>query len=324
MKKNILILLALCFTFAAYSQKDKNEKAKLDILQDVSNNACKCIDSISTYDKAKDVLSEDISKCIDKQVGIYQITMKLMNIKDLTETAEEKDGKKQINLSVNMDKNSAEYKDYYFQIERNLMANCKPLQERMAANDKLGAKSLSDNPQAMELYSKALKVTEKGKYKDAIEYYKQALALDPNFVFAWDNMGLCHRRLGNYDEALAAYNKSLTIDPTGSMPLQNIPIVYTYKGEYDKAIDAYLKLLYYDKNNPEAYFGVGQIYYEYKKDYETSLGYMCKAYNLYVQQKSPYRTDAETIIRYIYAKMKEQKKEDVFNSILKENNINVK
>jgi len=324
MKKNILLLIALCFSIITYGQKDKNEKAKQDLLQDVSNNACKCIDSIEVFDRTKDDVTNNISKCIDKQVSIYQITMKLMNMKELADNAEEKDGKKQINLSINMDKNSPEYKEYYFKIERDLMTNCKPMQVKIATYDKVNEKSLSQNPQAMEFYSKGLKLTEKEKYKDAIEYYQQAVALDPNFAFAWDNIGLCNRRLGNYDDALAAYNKSLSIDPTGDMPLQNIPIVYTYKGDYDKAISAYEKLLFYDKNNPEAYYGIGQIYYEYKKDYETSLGYMCKAYNLYIQQKSPYRTDAETIIRYIYAKMKEQNKEDVFNSILKENNINVK
>jgi hypothetical protein len=48
---------------------------------------------------------------------------------------------------------------------------------------------------------------------------------------------------------------------------------------------------------------------------------MCKAYNLYIEQKSPYRTDAEKIINIIYSEMKKQGKENRFVEILKENNI---
>jgi hypothetical protein len=49
---------------------------------------------------------------------------------------------------------------------------------------------------------------------------------------------------------------------------------------------------------------------------------MCKAYKMYTEQKSPYRTDAEKIIRYIYSEMKKQNKTDTFNQILESNNIN--
>ena len=48
---------------------------------------------------------------------------------------------------------------------------------------------------------------------------------------------------------------------------------------------------------------------------------MCKAYNLYIQQKSPYRADAEKVINIIYYEMKKQGKEEKFNEILKANNI---
>ncbi len=48
---------------------------------------------------------------------------------------------------------------------------------------------------------------------------------------------------------------------------------------------------------------------------------MCKAYNLYIKKKSPYRVDAEKIISTIYSEMKKQDKVDKFNEILKVNNI---
>lgn len=76
-------------------------------------------------------------------------------------------------------------------------------------------------------------------------------------------------------------------------------------------------------NNPEGYFGLGRIYAGYKNNEEKGLDYYCKAYNLYVSQKSPYRTDAETMISAIYQKMKEDGKESKFIQILKDNNISM-
>lgn len=39
--------------------------------------------------------------------------------------------------------------------------------------------------------------------------------------------------------------------------------------------------------------------------------------------KSPYRTDAQTLIQRVYANLKKEGKEDKFFEILKNNNINV-
>jgi len=131
-------------------------------------------------------------------------------------------------------------------------------------------------------------------------------------------------KLGEYDKAIGAYNKSLEVDPTGLLPLQNIAIVYQYKKEYKKAIKAYEKLAEIDKYNPEVYYGIGQIYSVYLKEYEKGLDNMCKAYNLYVEQKSPYRSDAEEIISMIHTEMKKEGKEEKFNEILKLNKISSK
>lgn len=51
------------------------------------------------------------------------------------------------------------------------------------------------------------------------------------------------------------------------------------------------------------------------------LNNLYKAYNIYVKQKSPYRTDAETLIQNVYHELKKQGKEKIFDEILKKNNI---
>lgn len=320
MKNFTLTLSALFLTLCVFSQPTDSTLYK-DFLKGIAENACKCIDSINAFDKKRTQIVEEVNRCIDEQCNVYQMGSKLMGINALTKDTSQNDSKKEIKITVNMNKNSREYKKYYFEMERYLMANCSSLQEKIATNDGINAKSFSSNNEALELYSKALDVTKKGNYKKAIEYYQKALQIDSLFVFAWDNMGICYRRLEEYDKALAAYQKSLEIDPTGIMPLQNIPVVYQLKKEYDKAIAAYQKLAEIDSNNPEIYYGIGNIYTMSLMDFEKGLSYMCKAYNLYVEQKSPYRSDAEKIISLIYGEMKKQGKEARFEEILKENQI---
>lgn len=321
MKSLLFTFLMVLSCYMGYSQNEKTKKSNEKLLKEVSENACKCVDSIDVSNKSKDEIAKEIGGCINKQVGAYQIGIKLMNVEELAKNAKEKDGKKEVNISVDLNENSKEYKEYYFEIERNMMENCASIKQKIATNDKKSDKSISKNAEALKWYSKATEEHNKDNIKKAVSYYEKAVQADSIFAFAWDNIGLCYRKLGDYDKSLYAYKKSLEIDSLGEMPLQNIAVVYIYRKEYENAIKSYERLLRINKNNPETYYGIGQVYYEYLQEYEKSLDNICKAYNIYVAQKSPYRTDAEKIIRYIYAEMKKSGKENRFYEILKANNI---
>jgi tetratricopeptide (TPR) repeat protein len=320
MKKIVILIIVL----SIYSKGNSQEVKKLGsetLLKELAEKGCKCVDSIHTYNRPKNEIAMDISDCIDKQIGAYQLGSKLLQIDILKEKAVEKDGKKQVDISFNTNENSEEYKKYYFEMERYMMENCASVKEKIASNEKQSAKSFSDNKKAIEYYSKGMEQSKKENFEKAVEYFEKAVKEDPEFAFAWDNLGVNYRRLNNYDKAIECYKKSLELDPKGLMPLQNIAIVYQYKKEYNKAIDAYSKLAELDKNNPEIYYGIGNVYATNLQDYEKGLENMCKAYNMYVYLKSPYRTHAEKIISLIYVEMKKQGKEEKFNQILKDNNI---
>lgn len=320
MKKLPILLLLISFYTKGIAQESKNKNTDT-LLKELAENGCKCVDSINVYNKANEEIAREISTCIDKQTGALQIGSKLMGIEDLKQNAQEKDGKKQVNISVDFNENSKEYKKYYFEIERYMMSNCSTLKDKVASTEKQSIKSVSENKKALEFYSKGLSESKNENFSKAVEYFEKAVKEDPEFAFAWDNLGISYRRLNNFDKAIASYEKSLALDPNGLMPLQNIAIVYQYKKEFVKAIAAYERLAKVDANNPEVFYGIGNVYATNLKEYEKGLHNMCKAYNLYIEQKSPYRTDAESIISMIYAEMKKQGKEEQFNQILKENNI---
>lgn len=319
MRQFLSIVIYLTLTNTLFSQVDSTRvDAKIaipNLLKDLSSNACKCIDSISTYDKSKDDISTDIHSCIDKQVTVYQLGKQLTELKNLTD----KDQKLNINISVNP--NSDDYKKYYYELERELMENCPAVKDKISSTDKIGEKSISRKEEALKFYDLGLEESGAGNFEKAITYYQKALVFDKEFAFAYDNIGICYRRLENYDKAIEAYEKSLEIDPNGLMPLQNLGITYVYKKQYKKAVKAYERFAKVDTENPEAYYGLGNVYAVYLKEYEKALDNLCIAYNIYVKQKSPYRSDAEKLIQFVFQEMKKEGKEDKFNEILKNNKI---
>lgn len=318
MNKVLILLIAFGTYITLAAQEKKNEA----LLKEVSENACKSIDSIDTYNKTREQIAKEINSCIDKQVMAYQLGSKMEAVTTDKSLTAKTNKHKTIKINISDDKNSNEYKKYYYEIERYLMGNCKAIKQKIATNDVETDKAMSKNNTALDFYSQGLKEYKAENYKDAILYFEKAVATDSVFTFAWDNLGICYRRTDDYDKAIYAYKKSLELDPNGTTALQNIAVAYKYKKEYKLAIDAYDRLAVIDKNNPEVFYGLGDIYTFSLNDYEKGLDNMCKAYNKYVEQQSPYRSDAEKIISTIYSEMKKQNKLDRFNAILKENHIN--
>lgn len=318
--KNLCCSLLFIFVLTeSFSQKRNKE-----FLSGFGDNACKCIDSISVYDKPRQEVAKEISECIDKQMSAYQLMAQLMDLGVVSEKKGKKEKKKKKDatvIEINANKNSSSYQNHYFELEKYLMENCKSVKEKIAAEDKQSEKSFSKNPEAMDWYTKGVDAAREQNFKEAAGYYEKALQIDSVFSFAWDNLGLTYRKLGELDKALIAYKKSLAVDSTGLLPWQNIAVVYEYKKDYKSAIEAYNRLALLSKDNPEIYYGIGRIYAVYLADPEKGLDNICKAYKLYTQQRSPYRSDAEQLMGYIYAEMKKQGNEKKFDEILKANNI---
>lgn len=325
MKKNFLIIVfILAIQSIGFSQaKDSINLKTENLLNEVSANACKCIDSIVVYQKSQKTIANEVGSCIDKQTTVYQMGVKMFEVtNNLIKNIDKNIVPTNTTIEIASDVNSNEYKKYYFEIERNLVNTCNALKDKVATENQRHFNSISDNQKAIDFYNKGQIEDEKKEYAKAIVFYKKAVKIDENFAFAWDNIGVCNRYLGNYDEAIQAYEKSISINPNGLVPLQNLAIVYAYKKDYKKAISTYERLAKIDSNNPEVYYGIGQVCYQYTKEYEKSLHNMCKAYNLYVELKSAYRSDAEKIISFLYKEFKNEGKETRFFEILKEYNLN--
>ena len=330
MKQVVLFFSILSLAFLGMSQtKDStvlDQKATQELMKSIKSqmknpigqfatHACDCIDSISLVNKKQSVIATEVSDCIDKQVMMYQLMSETMSI--TLDTANNH------TIVLADDKNSAAYKKYYYELERFLMDSCQAIQIAVNANNLHNENSVSNNPLALDRYKQGEEEMAKGNYRAALNHFENAVTIDPKFAFCWDNMGICHRKLGNYEEAIAAYKQSLLYDPTGMTPMRNIAVVYEYQKKFDLAASAYRNIVKQYPDDPEGYFGLGRILF-IQDEMEDGLDNMCKAYNLYTKMKSPFRTDAEKMIGGMYEQMKEKGKEKLFQKVLKKNNISTK
>lgn len=104
----------------------------------------------------------------------------------------------------------------------------------------------------------------------AIDYYNNAINVNPTMVEAHYALGFYLQEHGNPDGALKVYNDLLMFDPNNAPTLHNIGYIYLfYKGDYDAAISWFNKALEADSRIVNGYYHRGYAY-ELKKDYASA------------------------------------------------------
>jgi tetratricopeptide (TPR) repeat protein len=91
-------------------------------------------------------------------------------------------------------------------------------------------------PAAVQTYNQALELSRAGSSKAAIEKLKQAIAEYPNFMLAFNELGIQYLRLGELDKANDALSNALKISPDSPIALMNHGIVLTHIGKFDQAV----------------------------------------------------------------------------------------
>ena len=81
----------------------------------------------------------------------------------------------------------------------------------------------------------------RGQFSIALDYYDQAIKIDPNYTDAWNNKGNALGDLGKYNEAIECYDRAIEIDPNFARPWNNKGNVLHNLGKDDEAIECYDK-----------------------------------------------------------------------------------
>ena len=126
---------------------------------------------------------------------------------------------------------------------------------------------------ALEVYEKGLEAANRGESEKAIEDFKHAISLYPQFGLALNQLGVQYLKRGELDNAEEALIKATKLLPDGPEPSLNYGIVLLQKKKFEEA-EAQLRDAV--KKNEQAftahlYFGITLIYVKKNEEAESEL-----------------------------------------------------
>jgi len=96
---------------------------------------------------------------------------------------------------------------------------------------------------------------------EAVEYFQKALELNPLELKIHSDLGLALSRLGKYEESLKHLEQFLAIDPEDATAWYNKGVVFSQMGRMPDAISCYKKALTLDPKMAVVYNDLGNAYY---------------------------------------------------------------
>jgi tetratricopeptide (TPR) repeat protein len=89
-------------------------------------------------------------------------------------------------------------------------------------------------------------LAEQNRDDEALEYYKEALELDPDDKYVHQAMASLYRKMGEFANARIHLNKSLEIDPESAVTYYNYGNLLVDMKHFDEAKEMYAKALRLD------------------------------------------------------------------------------
>ena len=146
------------------------------------------------------------------------------------------------------------------------------LEHRDWARPELDRLAASDPRNALYPYWLSRLDYDAQQFSAAIAHARQAIALDPGFMKAYDNLGLCYEALGKYDDAIQAYQDAVRLDHASRAPSPwpalNLGALLVKLSRLEDA-EKYLKeSLQDDPQFPQAHYQLGALLARQHKDAE--------------------------------------------------------
>lgn len=123
----------------------------------------------------------------------------------------------------------------------------------------VSVKQLSHKPPkaARKAFEKSAKLFEKKDIAGSLAALEQAVAIDPEFVPALNNLGARYVLTGRFAEAISTFRKALAIDPDAPMVHTNLAQALIHKGRIAAAEAQSRKAIDLDPEDPRAAYLLG-------------------------------------------------------------------
>lgn len=113
--------------------------------------------------------------------------------------------------------------------------------------------------EAPRLAAEAAEALERGRYYEAVERYREALDVNPNYLDAIAGLAEAYYWLEEYDQAQAFVDRSLQLARTDSRVINLAGRIAIGRGDLAAAEDAFARVLEREPNNVEAVIGRAEL-----------------------------------------------------------------
>jgi tetratricopeptide (TPR) repeat protein len=154
-----------------------------------------------------------------------------------------------------------------------LLFSAAPFSLKAQKRARVQPKSVS---RAAGLVDEADKMADDKKWPEAIDAYKLAIRLDPNYAPAFGGLGDAYFSSGNSDQALTAYKEQVRLAPNDANAQFDLGYFYNSMGRHGEAFAPLVKATSLDPGFAEAYYGLGYAYSR-GAEYEKAVGFFKNA-----------------------------------------------
>jgi len=136
-------------------------------------------------------------------------------------------------------------------------------------------------------------------YEKAIEDFKRAVDVDPNYKTGYYNIASSYDHLKKYDEAIKYFKLAIEIDPSYKDAENQLGLIYFSKEDYVSAIAHFLRVIQIDPNYAVARYNTGDSYRKLK-DYDNAIEFLKQSLSI-----DPEYLNAENKLGLVYWEKKD-------------------
>jgi arylsulfatase A-like enzyme/Flp pilus assembly protein TadD len=114
-------------------------------------------------------------------------------------------------------------------------------------------------PNADNLNGYGIALAGQGRYPDAIEQFRRALALDPNNAPALQNLGIVALSMNDLRGAHENLSRALAMNPRLPLALNSLGVVYARQNDDARAVEAWQGAVALDPKQYDALFNIGLV-----------------------------------------------------------------
>ena len=110
---------------------------------------------------------------------------------------------------------------------------------------------------ARQAYDRSVELSSRGKTREAVEELKRAIAIYPEYVHAYNDLGVAYIKLDLIDDAIRALDKSISLDPKAFNPRLNLGIANVRRNDFVRAEPPLRTAVTFDASAPLAHLYLG-------------------------------------------------------------------